>query len=95
MQRTPHHRNAVGDFYVEEGCSIICGTCEAVAPDLFTVDDEHCFVKRQPRTAAELDAMVDAMDHSCVQCIRYAGRNSKIRQRLVDRGLEELIDEDG
>lgn len=94
VERVPHHRNAAGDFYVEEGCSVICGTCEVVAPALFAADDEHCFVKRQPTTTDELDAMLEAMHHSCVECIRWKGRDSRIRTRLIERGLQELIDHD-
>jgi len=92
MERRPHHRNTPGDFYIEEGCSVICGTSEAVAPELFTVDDQHCFVKRQPTTDLELDAMLEAMHHSCVECIRWKGRNPMVRQKLMQRGLQELID---
>ena len=93
MKRVPHRRNAAGDFYVEEGCSVICGTCEAIAPDLFSVDDEHCFVKRQPSTDRELDDMVEAMDNSCVACIRWKGRDPRLRQRLLEAGLGLQVDD--
>ncbi len=86
MERVPHHRNAPGDFYVEEG-RVIRGTCDAVAPALFTADDQHRSVKCQPTPDRELDAK----QARYVEYI-WKSRNPKVRRRLLERELHQLID---
>jgi glyoxylase-like metal-dependent hydrolase (beta-lactamase superfamily II)/ferredoxin len=43
--------NADGDFYVDRSC-IDCGTCAALAPEVFAAGDGHHLVHRQPAGAA-------------------------------------------
>jgi hypothetical protein len=94
----PHPANAPGDFYVEDGC---CATCEVPlleAPNLFgwaeqAAGDLHCYVKRQPQTAAELDAMIMTIRCSELSCIRYRGTDRAIHSRLVEVGEGMVCDE--
>lgn len=89
----PHPRNAPGDFYVEDGCCISCGMPFQSASALFEYDDGHCYVKRQPASAEEVDAMVDAIGLADVGCIRYKGNQRVIQIRLVEAGEGAQCDE--
>lgn len=81
-----HPLNAVGDFYVMEGCCTACGKPEQEAPELFGWDDDqHCFVKRQPRTDSDLDHMINAMEAAELSCVRYCGKDAKVFDRLQER----------
>src|SRR5215831_15022357 len=71
----PHPKNVPGPFYVEDGCCIACGIPEGVAPDLFTFEASHCYVKKQPCTGAEINRMFQAIWSAEVQCIRYRGND--------------------
>src|SRR5262245_8687766 len=71
-------KNAPGDFYVEEGCCTLCGVPWDVAPDHFAVDDEQCYIKRQPTNGAEVRRMIAAMHVQELGRIRYKGREQEI-----------------
>jgi hypothetical protein len=91
--RRPHALNVAGPFYVEDGCCTSCGVPQQFAQALFGEDEQdHCFVKRQPQTAAELDAMLRTMATQELGCIRYRGRDESIVQRIVDAGESEQCD---
>lgn len=96
-EHTPHPSNALGDFYVEDGCCTMCEVPLVEAPDLFGVFEDlsghsHCFVKRQPETPAELDQMVSAVRCADLQCIRYRGSDRLIQLRLVEDGEGVVCD---
>lgn len=79
--------NVVGPFYVEDGCCTSCGVPQVFAPALFAENgQEHCYVRRQPETEAETDAMVRAIANQELGCIRYAGSDPAILRRLVEAG---------
>jgi hypothetical protein len=86
-----------GDFYVEDDCCTMCAVPFTDAPELFgTTQDprgyQHCFVKRQPMTAGELDRMVSAIRHAEFGCIRYRGTDRLIQLRLIEIGERGICD---
>ena len=86
---TPHPDNAPGAFYVVGGCCTACGVPLDAAPSLFSYDgDSHCYVKRQPRTAAETEAALQAVSRAELNCIRYRGTDNAILERFA--GLDHL-----
>lgn len=96
-ERIPHSANVPGDFYVEDGCCTMCEVPFAEAPDLFgTVQDPkgypHCYVKRQPETADELDQMLSAIRCAELQCIRYRGSDRVVQLGLVETGEGVICD---
>jgi len=90
--RNPHPKNAPGPFYVVDGCCMSCAVWTAVAPDLFAFDDNHCYVRQQPRTRAEMDRMAVALWSAEVSCIRYRGNDPAIFERLGAMGEPDLCD---
>jgi len=96
-EHRPHPANVPGDFYVEEGCCIMCTVPFGEAPELFGVaqdpkGDPHCYVKRQPASAVELDQMVNAIQYAETQCIRYRGTEKRIQLRLLEVGQGIVCD---
>jgi hypothetical protein len=90
-----YHLNVVGDFYVEDGCCTWCGV-PGSAPDLFETDHERheqCFVKKQPTTPGEIEAMVAVVEGQELGCIRYAGRDRKILRLLSGKYDRDQCDE--
>ena len=89
-ERTRHHDNAPGDFYVVDECCVTCGIPTTEAPSLFSaVDTEeswHCYVQRQPRSQIEIDLMTLTMQCAELDCIRYAGTSRGIQTQLVEAG---------
>ena len=88
----PHALNVLGPFYVEDGCCTMCGVPEHLAPTLFGEDDSHCFVKQQPRSASELDAMLRVVASQELGCVRYRGTDEPIIRRLVEAGEADQCD---
>ncbi len=99
MSNSPHRyrENAEGPFYVEKDLCIACRNPEAVATDLIGfVEDAssgHCFFKRQPQTAEELEMAIGAVSVNCCGSYRYAGDDSEIKRRLRALGRPDAIDE--
>ena len=93
-QHIPHPSNVKGDFYVEDGCCLMCEVPLHEAPDLLSVleDKSHCFVKRQPVSHEDFDKMIDAMDASEVECIRYKGTDRAVQIRIVRINQGTLCD---
>ncbi len=92
-QRKRHHLNVAGDFYVEDRCCAACGLPDASAPGMFGwADDDHCFVKKQPANAEEREQMLNALHHTEAQCIRYAGFDPKVVERITELGDGKLCD---
>jgi hypothetical protein len=90
--RQPHRLNVVGDFYVEDGCCMLCGVPWTIAPDLFEKRQNHCFVKQQPRTPDELARMVEVMRTQDLGCIRYQGRDRWTLEALERVGEADRCD---
>jgi hypothetical protein len=93
----PHPANVPGDFYVEDGCCTMCEVPFIEAPELFGAYDRpdrymHCYVKRQPQTAHELDHMCSAIQCAELKCIRYRGTDRLLQQRLVEAGDGDICD---
>jgi hypothetical protein len=89
-----HPNNVPGPFYVLNEWCTLCGVPEW-APELFAFDvgpTSHCWVKRQPETRAELDQMIDVMAGQEFVCIRYAGTDPAIIERLVARDEADIVD---
>jgi hypothetical protein len=92
-----HPRNAVGDFFVEEGACVACMLPHEVAPDLmgFTStppSSGHCFFARQPASGAEVAEAVEAVVVSCCQALRYAGTDPATLEALASRGAGHQCD---
>lgn len=56
-------RNAPGRYYTDDNC-IDCDYCREVAPAVFARDDDRgvSYVRRQPRTTREVEAVHEAME---------------------------------
>jgi hypothetical protein len=83
---TPHPKSAPGGFYVEKGQCLACGVPHVVAPDLVGWTDEmfpHCYWKKQPETAADLERAIGVLEAQELGCHRYAGTDPAILDRLT------------
>jgi hypothetical protein len=96
-----HPLSVPGPFYVEDGQCINCLAPADKAPDLFGYFAEppgmrgcsHCYVKQQPRTPAELERMLQAIQASCCSGLRYCGNDPAILKRLRQDGFAGRCDE--
>lgn len=90
-ERTPP--NAEGDFYVQEGTCLNCMAPHHEAPELMGHDGETgCYFKRQPATPGETKHAVKAVRVSCVEALRYGGRNPLVLARLWAKRCGHLCD---
>jgi hypothetical protein len=90
VSRKPHRLNAPGDFWVDANCCTRCGVPDA-EPDLFGIEDV-CYVKKQPATPDEVDRMLKVISIAELGCIRYRGRDTMIRRKLVEMGEADVCD---
>ena len=95
--KAAHPANAPGDFYVENQCCTLCGVPQALAPELFSTPAEtsavdHCYVRRQPATDTEINQMLDVISGAELQCIRYAGNDQSILDRIIAAGESAVCD---
>jgi hypothetical protein len=81
-KRKAYPENALGPFYVEDDLCIQCGNPEAVAPRVVGSNEHHCYFKKQPQSAAELEEAIKAVNHCCCGAYRYAGSDPEIIARL-------------
>lgn len=88
-----YSKNAPGDFYVEDGCCTLCGVPWDMAPDHFEVDDQQCYVKRQPTNEGEVHKMISVMEVSEFDCIRYKGRDRQIIDTIRAKVGDQFIDD--
>lgn len=98
MQNKKHKRyplNVDGEFYVEDGCCIVCDLPRETAPELFELNKEkdHCYVSKQPNTEGEMNQMIEAMSGAEVFCIRCSTRNKELKKKLREAGLQDQLDE--
>lgn len=66
--------NAEGKFYVDDQC-IACDACVLEAPRFFSMNDQdgHAFVKAQPKSVAEIEECLEALDACPVEAIGNDG----------------------
>lgn len=93
----PYPKNVPGDFYVQNNHCITCEAPYHEAPDLMAHDKEgsypHCYFKKQPETPEEVERAISACQVSCVQAVRYAGKNPKILKRFQELDAADSCDE--
>ena len=95
-----HPLNVEGPFYIEKDVCVGCGIMHQAAPELMGMHEYppgepghfHCFVKRQPVSAEELDRAMEAMTVSEVAALRYGGTDPAILQKLCNHGLASQCD---
>lgn len=92
----PHPANVPGPFYVEDGCCLACGVWENEVSDLLAwlpdAEIPHCYVARQPKTDADFQRMMFAMEINDVDCIRVHNCKPDWAARLREAGLGRQID---
>lgn len=77
--------NTKGDFYVGNGVCIACGAPEGEVPDLIEhskLEYGHCYFKKQPQTLDEIERAINAMEVSCIDGLRYGGKDEIILNSL-------------
>lgn len=94
-----HPDNVAGDFYVECDACISCEAPYHEAPDLMgrpgsSANNIGCFFRKQPTTPEEFDRACWAVIVSCVEAVRYAGKDPEIRRRLYNSGAYFSCDAD-
>jgi hypothetical protein len=88
-----HPKNAAGPFYVLNGCCTACGVPTAIAPELFEFDStDHCYVKRQPSSNAEMEKALHVLRGQELGCVRYRGTDEAILRRLAEAGEADQCD---
>ena len=66
------------------------------APELFEYDQaQHCYVCKQPSNANELEQILNAIQFSETQCIRYRGNDPDLLKALKELDLAEVCDSIG
>jgi hypothetical protein len=93
--------NAAGPFYVQHDECITCRAPESVAPELIGFFEDpsgtgrrsHCYFKKQPETAGEIDRAVRAIQWNCWGSYRYAGSDAEVKKQLRRAGCENAIEE--
>lgn len=86
-EEKPHSMNAVGPFYVVDGCCTGCGVPEATAPEMFGYDSAtHCYVRRQPVSNNEVERALQVIRGQELGCVRYRGTDPVILRRLAEAG---------
>jgi hypothetical protein len=91
--RPIHPKNAAGPFYVLNGCCTACGVPTSLAPGLFDFDSvDHCYVKRQPTTDAEMEKALRVLRAQELDCVRYRGKDQAILRRLAEAGEAHQCD---
>jgi len=61
---------AIKKVWIEEGC-IVCGVCEASAPDVFELNDETAIVKEGVNFNEYEDEIKEAAENCPVEIIKY------------------------
>jgi hypothetical protein len=88
-----HPKNAAGPFYILNGCCTACGVPTAIAPELFEFDStDHCYVKRQPSSNAEMEKALHVLRGQELGCVRYRGTDEAILRRLAEAGEADQCD---
>lgn len=61
---------AVTKVWIEDGC-IVCGACEDICPDVFTVTDETTIVNEDADFEASEELIIEAAESCPVEVIKY------------------------
>jgi hypothetical protein len=93
--------NAPGPFYVQCQECITCRAPEAVAPELIGFYEDpsgrgaqgHCYFKKQPETAEEMDHAVKAVWANCCGSYHYAGSDPAVKEKLRKADCKWAIDD--
>ena len=97
--RKRYKKSAEGDFYVEMykehetygGCCTAGGAPHILAPEFCSYDEvgskRYCYVRTQPKTDYQIYKMIRAACGNEFNCLRYAGLDADILQRLIDLGI--------
>lgn len=96
-----HPLSVPGSFYVEDEPCVSCFGPREHAPDLIGFFEGppdvkgscHCYIKRQPVTAEEIEDMLQAMSASFCSGLRYGGDDPAILERLQREGQAARCDE--
>ena len=91
-EREKYPLNADGPFYVVKDLCLCCMLPEYEAPEVMGFDSEamHCYFRRQPETAEEIEHAVNAVLGSDIEGLRYSGNDPYILDKL--RGAKQLCD---
>jgi hypothetical protein len=52
----------------------------------------HCYFRKQPKTAEELDRAIKAVGVSCCGAYRYAGVDAAVKEKLRLAGEDAEVD---
>ena len=102
-KKKPGVEQAPGPFYVRCEECITCRAPEFAAPDLIgfyedpsgTGAHSHCYFKKQPETAGEIDRAVEAVRANCCGSYGYAGADAAIQRKLRQADCGWAIDNPG
>ena len=61
---------SITKVWIEEGC-IVCGVCDATAPDVFELKDETAVVREGVKFEEYEDDIKEAADNCPVEVIKY------------------------
>jgi hypothetical protein len=73
---------------------LTCGMPHVVAPDLVGWVDEkksHCYWKKQPGTAEELERAIAVLNAQELECHRYAGDNLVVLGRVPAQCCDQVL----
>jgi len=91
-----YHENAEGDFYVIKDACTSCGAPEAEGKGLIEHSKKdisgQCYFKRQPVTDEEIENAINAIRVSCIEALRYGGKDEDILRKMYELGLRGLCD---
>ena len=91
-------KSGAGDFYVENYCCTMCGIPQVVAPELIGGDadsGEHCYWKKQPKTADEFSKAVLVFEAQELGCHRYGGRDPELQRLIGIENCDHPLDDFG
>lgn len=83
MKIQAYKKNCDGDFIVEDENCMRCCLPETEAPDLMKSDDTSCYFKKQPKTPAETERAIGAINISCCGAVRYIGKDKDIINKIL------------
>jgi ferredoxin len=61
---------AINKLWIEEGC-IVCGVCEATAPEVFEMNEDTAFVKKGVNFAEYEVEILESAENCPVEVIKY------------------------
>jgi len=61
---------AINKVWIEEGC-IVCGVCEATAPEVFEMNEDTAFVKKGVNFNDYEEQIIESAENCPVEVIKY------------------------